>query len=426
MNPASAPRLLPGIPALLLLLFLLPGCATRPQWTAPESTGQVDFLQHAESQTRDGITVTVAIPDREAERRIFGVSLASVHIQPVWVRVDNQGDRDRLLLKPGIDPMLYSPAEVAYQLSAAAGEAPDKERFFTAKEFRNPVPKGGTTSGFVFTRLDEGQKIVNIDLLGNHDLKSFLLLVKAPGLITDSSQVDFDHLYGQWTEIEDEKILRQVLASLPCCTTDESGERFGDPLNLVFIGDRHAIFSALIRAGWKQTETTNSLALRKTIASFLFGSRYLYSPISPLYVFGRHQDAGFQKARESISLRNHMRLWRTPYNFRGQEVYIGQVSRDIGVKFNSRTFTTHVIDPDLDHTRDNLMADLAYSQMVTRLGMVSGSRVSTPRKTYYNLTPDPYYSDGNRAVLFFSERRTPLDQIDLLEWEHGLVDIIAR
>ncbi|WP_419618274.1 hypothetical protein, partial [Thiolapillus sp.] len=95
-------------------------------------------------------------------------------------------------------------------------------------------------SGFVFTRMDEGYKVVNIDLLGNHDLKSFTLLVKAPGLVTDSSQVDFDHLYERWTDIETEEELRRLLAAMPCCTTDRSGEHSGDPLNIVFIGGNYS------------------------------------------------------------------------------------------------------------------------------------------------------------------------------------------
>ncbi len=46
--------------------------------------------------------------------------------------------------------------------------------------------------------------------------------------------------------------------------------------------------------------------------------------------------------------------------------------------------------------------------------------------TYYNLTPDPYLSDGLRVVLFFGPRATALDEIKLLNWEvgaaHSVVD----
>ncbi len=155
----------------------------------------------------------------------------------------------------------------------------------------------------------------------------------------------------------------------------------------------------------------------KTVRSFVFGSAYRYSPISPLYVFGRAQDIGLQKARSSIHLRNHMRLWRTRYSYRGLEVYLGQISRDIGVKFNRRTFTTHVIDPDVDDTRDGLIGDLAYSQSLHATGYVRGSQRSTLEETHYNLTPDPYYSDGLRAVMLLDQRPVALDEILILDWE---------
>ena len=154
----------------------------------------------------------------------------------------------------------------------------------------------------------------------------------------------------------------------------------------------------------------------KTTRSFFLGSQYLYSPISPLYLYGRSQDIGLQKARQSISRRNHMRLWRAPYNFQNQEVYVGQISRDIGVKFQKRTITTHAIDPYVDHTRDGLMGDLAYSEGLSGVAYVEGSRKSTEEETYYNLTPDPYYSDGYRAVFFFSEVPVNLSEIDQLRW----------
>jgi len=68
--------------------------------------------------------------------------------------------------------------------------------------------------------------------------------------------------------------------------------------------------------------------------------------VSGLYVFGRKQDVALQRARRSISQRNHMRLWLAPFRVEGNSVWVGQVSRDIGVKVTpkSPTLTTHVID----------------------------------------------------------------------------------
>ena len=134
-----------------------------------------------------------------------------------------------------------------------------------------------------------------------------------------------------WLEREEE--LRAALERLPCCTANAEGDRLGDPLNLVLVGERHEVFPALSRRGWNPTEQTYAGAIWRTIRSFILRSRYRYSPVSPLYVFGRRQDLSAQKARGTIHLRNHARFWETSLRYRGDRVWIGQVSRDIGVRF---------------------------------------------------------------------------------------------
>jgi len=401
----------------LACTVLLAACGA-PAWKKPVPMGQVDFMSRAASETRGDLTVTVAVPDREETEQLFGTSLYSDQIQPVWISVDNRSDHDYLLMRVGVDEAYFSPLEAAYLRHSGSKEIRhEMDLFFYGQNFENPVAAGAVTSGYVLTNLDEGAKAINVDLVGDRELENFTFVVKVPGLLTDSSRVDFDTLYEEVTDLQDPGELRRVLESLPCCTTSKDGSEQGDPLNVVMIGDRLQMFSALIRRGWHQTEVTYGASAMRTVKSFMFGTRYRYSPISPLYVFGRSQDVGLQKARESIHLRNHMRLWRTPYTFRGKEVYVGQISRDIGVKFNKRTITTHAIDPDVDDTRNGLIGDLAYSQSLHTIAYVTGSQVSTLKDTHYNLTPDPYYSDGLRAVLFFSERAVSLDEIDILNWE---------
>lgn len=401
----------------MLMSLGLVACGA-PQWKEPVPVDQVDFMTHAQSQTDGGVTVTVAVPDREETTALFGTSLYSDNIQPVWIEVDNQSDSRYVLMLSGIDPHAYSPLEAAYQRHSGSKEVKlEMDKFFYSMGFKNPIRTGQKKSGFVFTARDEGYKAVNVDLVGDNDLKTFTFAIKVPGIITDAEQVDFENLYVSWIDIEDEDRLRQVLESFPCCTANEDGDKWGDPLNMVLIGDDSDIFSALIRSGWHQTEITYFASAMKTAKSFIFGSRYRYSPISPLYVFDRPQDIGLQKARNTIHLRNHMRLWRTQYNYRGKHIYLGQISRDIGVKFSKRTITTHAIDPDVDDTRNHLIGNLAYSQALARFGFVKGSQVSTLEDTYYNLTPDPYFSDGYRAVMFFDKRRKTLEQIEFLDWE---------
>jgi hypothetical protein len=89
-------------------------------------------------------------------------------------------------------------------------------------------------------------------------------------------------------------------------------------------------------------------------------------------------------------------------------VWVGQVSRDIGVRFTTRAWnlTTHRIDPDVDESRDYCVEDLLAAGRVRAAGYVGGVGVcpaDTPRR---NLTGDPYWTDGKRAVILLAASRT--------------------
>jgi hypothetical protein len=130
--------------------------------------------------------------------------------------------------------------------------------------------------------------------------------------------------------------------------------------------------------------------------------------VSSLYVAGRCQDFALQKARQTINERLHLRLWMTPLRFQGKPVWIGQISRDIGVRFTWKTWnlTTHKIDPDVDEARDYVLDDLMEAGRVAQVAYVAGVEASEPAAPRRNLTGDPYFTDGLRAVAFFSETRT--------------------
>ena len=116
--------------------------------------------------------------------------------------------------------------------------------------------------------------------------------------------------------------LRKLLETLPCCTTDAQGRKTGDPLNLVLVGDAPDLYYAFAARAWHTVEANYLQSAEKTVQSFLFGNRYRYSPVSPLYAFGRKQDYALQKARSNISQRNHLRLWLSPWRVNGKPVWI--------------------------------------------------------------------------------------------------------
>ena len=252
----------------------------------------------------------------------------------------------------------------------------------------------------------------------DQQIRPFTFFIAVPGLKVDHSQVDWDNLY-QKNEIvtHDEAGLRKALQSLPCCVTGKDGKEYGDPLNLVIIGDIDEVYYAFMRAGWDETETIYRASAIKTGVSFIFGGRYRYSPVSPLYVFGRSQDVALQKARETIHERNHLRLWLTPIIYEGKPVWIGQISRDIGVHLTWKTIVTHKIDPDVDETRIFLIQDLLYSQGLAKLAHVKGVGAAPLAEPRGNLTGDPYFTDGLRAVMWVSSEPVSLEEFEWIHWE---------
>ncbi|MCJ7557231.1 MAG: LssY C-terminal domain-containing protein [Gammaproteobacteria bacterium] len=280
------------------------------------------------------------------------------------------------------------------------------------------IRPGETRSGFVFTNLDEGTKAFNIDLFSDDDTWQFTFFVNVPGLAIDHHKVDFRSLYADdevahFTEAAE---FIEALGQLPCCTTDAKGENKGDPLNLVIIGDPMDLYYAVIRAEWDETEAVTAASGFKTAMSFITGGEYRYSPVSSLYVFGRGQDIALQRIRKNIHQRNHFRLWLAPMTFKGDSVWIGRISRDIGVRFTTKTITTHKIDPDVDETREFLVENLAYNQVLSRFAYVGGVGAAPVENPRVNLTGDPYYTDGLRVVMWISSEPTDLQEIEYLDW----------
>jgi len=217
----------------------------------------------------------------------------------------------------------------------------------------------------------------------------------------------------------DGRDFRQALEQLPCCTTNAEGTVDGDPLNIVFVGEMDDILSAFLNREWNMTEELDLGSAWQETKAFLFGTPFEYAPASPLYFEGRRQDVTIQKPRATIDARNHVRLWRAPMQFEGKPVWVGQVSRDIGVRFTLDTWNlaTHRIDPHVDATRNYVVEDLFGSRLVEKVAFVKGSAAATLASPRKNLTGDWYISDGLRAVLVFSHNRLPESEIEMLDWE---------
>ncbi len=369
-------------------------------------------------QTEGDLKLTTAVPSADEAQDIFGVNLYSKNVQPVWVQVENLGEVDMWLLPAGIDTAYYTPLETASRnFSLETLLQPDTDKNFEQHKMARMVEPGMIRSGYIFSRVDEGTKSFNVDVVpvGRAPYR-MTFFVPVPGLRLDHYQTKFNEIYAA-DEIVDADLqgLIEGLEAMPCCVTDAKGENFGDPLNIAFVGDINDMYYSFLRAGWDETETVYKSSLWKMAKSSLVGGDYRYSPVSALYVLGRAQDIALQRTRESINQRNHLRLWMTPMRFEGQPVWIGQISRDIGVRFTTKTITTHKIDANVDETREFLLEDMFYSQALSKIGYVRGVGAAPYEEPRGNLTGDPYFTDGLRVVMWVSDSPKSLSELEILD-----------
>ena len=60
----------------------------------------------------------------------------------------------------------------------------------------------------------------------------------------------------------------------------------------------------------------------------------------------------------------------------------------------------------MDESRDYVVEDLLEAQRIDEVGYVDGVGACTPAEPRRNLTGDPYFSDGRRAVIRLSAQRS--------------------
>ena len=410
-------------PFIIVVLLSLLAASDRSNGAGPDRTAAQPCQSHAEVRQQGAVTVRAAVLTDDESERYFGASLADHGIQVIWLSVDNASDLRLRFLPIVTDPNYFSAPEVE-RLLRGWWRGSSTNASIASAVSRAPmpdvIPQKQSAAGFVFTHREGGLKMFEVGFETDRQMLRFRFVLPVGGSSYAIEKVDFGSIYPPGTvEAVDLAALREKLAQLRCCTTNKDGNTNGDPLNIVVVGRGIDALFAFIERGWRLDEPFDLHSVYRTIRAFFFGSEYFNAPVSPLYVFGRQQDVALQKARDTISQRNHLRLWLAPFTIDGLQVWVGQISRDIGIKLTTQSWylTTHRISPEVDQDRFYLMQDLILSGAVTRFGFVRGVGVSSPPDPRVNLTGDHYLTDGLRLVLFLNEPRRAFDQIDFLDWE---------
>jgi len=417
----------------LAVALLLASCAANPARPPADAAGADPApvaaqealplnLSRIQQLAQDGVTVQVAIPTDDEAGQHFGVPFASHGIQPIWLRIENTSDVDYWLLPVAIDPDYYSADEAALVTGA---KLPHAKRAASTETFRSKampffLKAGSVNEGFIYASYTRGGRFVDVRLSGHkHGIRMrFAVLLPTEGFDYEKSQLR--QMYAEVNTLPDLTLpdFRQRLRELPCCTATADGTGEGDPLNVVLVGSGEDAIAALTASGWTFTEAITVDSVRRMVGAAISEKAFPTAPVSSLYAFGRKQDLALQRGRSTISQRNHMRLWLAPFRCEGQPVWIGQVSRDIGVKMTSRspTLTTHIIDPVVDESREYLMHSLLNRDAVRRFAFVRGVGEATAAKPRRNLTDDPWISDGMRMALWLSSAPVAPDQAEDLGW----------
>jgi LssY C-terminus len=187
----------------------------------------------------------------------------------------------------------------------------------------------------------------------------------------------------------------------------------GDPVNLVLKGTRAQLDAAFARAGWSQADRLSLRSSWRMVRAFVLNSPYPTAPFSTLYLYGRGQDVGFQKAIDnSPRKRHHVRFWALSLQ-RAQTVlgtasfwlntdrppdhaevfWIGAGTKDTGFSLTRLTFQiTHATDSDTNAERDFIITELS------KTGVISEPASYQPRQKLVTERVNHYVCDGQITV----------------------------
>jgi len=192
--------------------------------------------------------------------------------------------------------------------------------------------------------------------------------------------------------------LRKDIDGLPRRVNDQF-KNLGDMVNFVLIGSQQQVQSALDAANWHTADTDDKKAILEAAMTTYENKDYLAMPMSTLYLFDRPQDFGYEQAEPiaMVASRHHFRLWKAPFTWNGQTVWVGAGTHDIGFAKDKRNGSvTHKIDPNVDGERENIGSSLQTGGKVKSL---SYYLPPNPVQEAKNATGDGYHSDGRLLVI---------------------------
>ena len=193
--------------------------------------------------------------------------------------------------------------------------------------------------------------------------------------------------------------LADGINTLPRRVNDEF-KNLGDMTNFVIVGAEDQVKKAFDAAKWHIDDSDTKQSIAKAVLLTMQKQDYMTMPMSQLYLFDRVQDFGYEQgeAFAVVAARHHFRLWKAPFQWNGQDVWIGAGTHDIGFEKDQRNGkVTHKIDPAVDGERDHIGSTLQEAGVAKSLHYFTPSNSITEAR---NATGGGYHSDGRTLVVF--------------------------
>jgi hypothetical protein len=191
-------------------------------------------------------------------------------------------------------------------------------------------------------------------------------------------------------------------SKIPRRIADKDGNA-GDMVNFLIIGSESAMQKAFTNSGWVKVDADVRGAVLHGLIESISKESYVTMPMSQLYLFGRPQDYGWAHAEpiKVVASRNHLRIWKAPFDVNGQTLWIGAATHDIGFERDNRNDgLTHKIDPDIDLERDYVEKTLVSTGLVAEVTYVLPR---DPMKEARTATGGSFHSDGRVLILHLGE-----------------------
>lgn len=200
-------------------------------------------------------------------------------------------------------------------------------------------------------------------------------------------------------------VLETMVDNMPFRARAQKSNRESDVINLMFIGSDDEISRGFIAAGWTQATAKSMRSRFLDVRAVVEGHGYRGAPMSMLLVNDEAPGMVWQKGLNNMAKRHHVRIWKQPETWNGEQIWVGAGTRDIDYAYlrHGRP-VTHKIEKDIDLERDKILHDIEFTSCADVADYVE--RPQVPRFAR-NATGDPMETDGRIAMVHLNGCSAP-------------------